>query len=85
MLLEGLKAFENQYGYKKLDNYSNSVGDVFGSTEGLPTEEELVFEEMDLIVREEINRLEQGLTEYLKSQLGGRLNSEFLFIFIRIV
>ena len=77
MLLEGLRLSENQYRYKSLKNCSNSVGDVFGSAEKLPTEDELLFEEMDLIVREEINKLEQGLTDYLKGQLGGRLNGEF--------
>uniref|UniRef100_A0AC34RBC9 Uncharacterized protein n=1 Tax=Panagrolaimus sp. JU765 TaxID=591449 RepID=A0AC34RBC9_9BILA len=46
------------------------------SLENLPSEDELLFEEMDLIIREEINRLEQALTDYLKAQLAGPVNSD---------
>lgn len=38
------------------------------------SEDELLFEEMDLILREEINRLEQALTDYLQAQIGSRIN-----------
>ncbi|KAE9552699.1 hypothetical protein FO519_004105 [Halicephalobus sp. NKZ332] len=62
---------------------SNPVGDIFDSVQCLPTEEELVFEEMDVIVREEINRLEQGLTDYLRTDVENRYVTRIVELYER--
>uniref|UniRef100_A0A914PGD0 Uncharacterized protein n=1 Tax=Panagrolaimus davidi TaxID=227884 RepID=A0A914PGD0_9BILA len=64
--------------FKKPLSRKSSLASFFSSAQSSfnISEDELIFEEMDLIIREEINKLEQALTDYLQAQIGFRINTQ---------